>query len=378
MSSLALRDHAQGILAAICLDIEQPQSADQQLSKSKGLAPLPRDTSATAAQTHATLRARSGFDINQMVSEYRALRASVLCLWERASAPGQPDWQETIRFNEAIDAAICESVSHFSAEVNRARDLLLGVLGHDMRSPLNAIQMTAAYLQHMNAGEDVSEAAARLIRSGGRIRKLLDDLTEFNRKQLGLRMRIDRAEVDLQQVFNEQLQELVAANPHANIDLEVNGDVHGNWDAGRMHQLLGNLVTNAMQHGAAERPIRIQLSGRAESVAFTVTNEGDQIPDHALEKIFEPLHRGKNGSDQATSFGLGLYVCREVAHAHGGTIDVASSPMVTSFTVCLPRAETEAPIRELAPCAIALSEAAAPAYSASAHPSCAKLIEECR
>ncbi|HZV92288.1 MAG TPA: RsbRD N-terminal domain-containing protein, partial [Caldimonas sp.] len=114
MDSLALRDHAEQILVAICKDIDLAQSVEEQSRKSRGLA-APLDARETAAQTHALLRARGGFDINQMASEYRALRASVLSLWAAACGPGGTDLQQTIRFNGAIDQALCESIAFFSA-----------------------------------------------------------------------------------------------------------------------------------------------------------------------------------------------------------------------------------------------------------------------
>ena len=107
-----------------------------------------------------------------MAAEYRALRASVLGLWVDAGDPQTTDLADMLRFNEAIDQAICESVAFFSAEQERARNLLLGILGHDMRSPLNAIQLTAHHLKNLNAGDAVSSAASMLIRSGGRMRVL--------------------------------------------------------------------------------------------------------------------------------------------------------------------------------------------------------------
>jgi signal transduction histidine kinase len=102
---------------------------------------------------HALLRARSGFDINQMVAEYRALRASVLRLWMDEGAPDSHHLDDMVRFNEAIDQAVAESVDFFSMQVDLARNLFLGMLGHDMRSPLQTIQITASYLAALNAGE---------------------------------------------------------------------------------------------------------------------------------------------------------------------------------------------------------------------------------
>ena len=186
MASLELRDHAQQILEAVAADLSAPQSREAQAAKSMGLAPAPFPARETAAQTHAVMRARSGYDIKQLASEYRALRASVLSLWMDACLPAAPPLQDVIRFNEAIDQALAESIGHFSAQVDQARNLLLGMLSHDMRSPLQTVQMTALYLGQLNAGSDVSDAATRLIRSGARLQALVDDIVDFNRTNLGL------------------------------------------------------------------------------------------------------------------------------------------------------------------------------------------------
>ena len=152
-----------------------------QTEKSLGRKPIALGAPETAAQTHAILRARSGFDINQLAAEYRALRASVLRLWTDAYVPSDvTEFEQVIRFNEAIDEALAESISYFHSQVEQARNLLLGMLGHDLRSPLQSIQMTATYLSALNAGTEVSSAAARLISSGSRMKALLDDLVDFN------------------------------------------------------------------------------------------------------------------------------------------------------------------------------------------------------
>jgi hypothetical protein len=135
LTSLALRDHAAQILNAVAMDLDTPQTRQEQSEKSKGRAPTFTGTSETAAQTHAVLRAQGGFDINQLVAEYRALRASVLRLWLDNAPPDATTLEDIIRFNEAIDQAVAESVGHFHMQVEQARNLLLGMLGHDMRSP---------------------------------------------------------------------------------------------------------------------------------------------------------------------------------------------------------------------------------------------------
>src|SRR5216684_4849042 len=132
MTSLALRDHAKEILEAVARDLTTPQTKEGQSEESKGSAPKLLGAPETAAETHAVLRAQSGFDINQLAAEYRAMRTSVLTLWMGACEPGEIILDDVVRFNEAIDQGIAESVGFFSAQVDQARNLLLGMLGHDM------------------------------------------------------------------------------------------------------------------------------------------------------------------------------------------------------------------------------------------------------
>ncbi len=275
MDSHALRDDAQQILEAVAKDLSTPQTREEQLEKSLGRAPKLIDAPATAAQTHALLRARRGFNINQLADEYRALRASVLRLWIDEIQPDAPHLDDMIRFNEAIDQALAESVSFFSEQVEQARNLLLGMLGHDMRSPLHTIQMTASYLAALNAGEDISDAAGRLIRSGARMQALLDDLCDFNRTKLGLGINIVCSDVDLTEVFADVVDQLRAAHPDRQIDLDVKGDLHGLWDGQRLQQLLGNLVHNAIKYGAPDTPVRVVVTGADAEV---VSKSGTAAP----------------------------------------------------------------------------------------------------
>ncbi len=341
MNSLELRDHAQQILEAIVLDLGTSQTAEQQAAKSKGLAPAPFPARETAAQVHAVLRARSGFDVRQVASEYRALRASVLSLWMRAEPPRATDLEDMLRFNEAIDQALAESIGHFSEQVERSRNLLLGMLSHDMRSPLQTIQLTATYLARMNAGEAVSAAAKRLIESGRRVQALLDDLTDFNRTNLGLGIPVACGEVDLGLLCAEELARLRVVYPGQRFELSVDGNCCGRWDGLRLQQLVCNLVVNAVKYGDAGRAVRVALVGRGGEVELAVRNDGPTIPESTLARIFEPLSRGENSTTQP-GLGLGLYIVREIARAHGGSIEARSADGTTVFAARLPREALQA------------------------------------
>jgi signal transduction histidine kinase len=340
MDSLALRDHAEQLLRAIVKDISAPQSDAEREQKSKGRAARPTEARNTEAETHAFLRALSGFTVNQLAAEYRSLRASVLHLWTKACKPSAIDPRDVYRFNEAIDQAVAESVAFFSTEIENERNLFLGMLGHDMRSPLQVIQVTAAHLSKLDVGTDVATCAARLSKSTRSLKALLDDLLDFNRTKLGLGITISPAVVDLAEAFSTELEQLRVANPDRRIELEVGGNVSGVWDINRLNQLLGNLVVNALKHGASGSPVKIVLKGLVVEVIFSVHNQGPKIEQSLLARIFEPLKRGLDhelvaGGDG--SMGLGLYIAREIAIAHHGAISARSDQNETVFTVRLPR-----------------------------------------
>jgi signal transduction histidine kinase len=286
MEPSALRDHAPEILRAVAKDLQTAQTREAQYEKSVGRAPAPINATETAAQTHALLRARSGFNIKQLTAEYRALRASVLRWWMDDCAPDAPHLDDVIRFDEATDQALAESVDFFSAQVEQSRNLLLGMLGHDMRSPLQAIQMTASYLDALNAGEQVSDAAGRLIRSGARMQALLDDLCDFNRTRLGLGINVIPKRVNLADVLAEELEELRAIHPDRQIELHVTGDSQGVWDGQRL------------QYGAQDTPVRVMVTCDATHVRINVSNRGPAIERATLARIFDPLMRGRGTAEQ--------------------------------------------------------------------------------
>lgn len=339
LTSLALRDHAQPILEAVAKDLDTPQTRHEQSEKSKGRAPKVADAPETAAQTHAVLRARGGFDIIQLVAEYRALRTSVLRLWMDAGPLAETGVADLIRFNEAIDQAIAESVGHFHDQVEQARNLFLGMLGHDMRNPLNAIQLTAGYLSALNAGEAVSEAAHRLIRSGSAMQALLDDLMDFNRTRLGLGIRVAPSDLDLAQSVSDEVEQFRATHPQRQINLTVSGDCRGRWDGLRVQQVLRNLLGNALKYGDADVPVRVALRGEDAGVRLEVANTGPTIDATRTAELFDPLRRGVacRQDDRPDSLGLGLFIVREIMRAHGGEVGVRCDAGEVTFAVYLPR-----------------------------------------
>jgi len=343
MDERALLDHARLILEEIVADMGRPQAEHERQAKSEGAdvdGPTPH---LLPSRSHARERERQGFLIAQMIGEYRALRATVLRLW--AASPGAPrieDLEDVMRFNEAVDQAIAESVEVFVVEVDKARELFLGVLSHDLRGPLSAISASAALLARLHPQE--ARPVQVILRSVTHMTALLDDLRAYTRERLSGSFPVEVGPLQLDEFVRQTLDEIdIVANGRA-MELQAAGDMRGEWDAQRLHQALSNLIFNALKYGAAKTPIGIALDGTQESeVVVSVHNQGRRIPEDMLDKVFDPLVRANDGEGRTdaqptgANLGLGLYVVRQVARAHGGGIDVASDDTGTRFTLRLPR-----------------------------------------
>jgi len=272
----------------------------------------------------------------QLVAEYRALRAGVLRLWAEKE-PVAVSVVDVIRFNEAIDQAVAESVEFFSEETDQLRNVFLGVLGHDLRGPLNAILLTAELISRKTKESPMSEVGV-LIRSGRRMASLLDTLLQYNRSALGGGMKIHREHTNLGEQCAAEVELLRAALPDAHIDFSAGADTEGLFDASAVREALGNLVNNAATYGDAG-PISVTLTGGVGAVLLKVANTGQEIPSAEIPKLFKALERGSaaDASGNRTNLGLGLFIVQQIVAAHGGQVRCVSSPAGTSFELELPR-----------------------------------------
>ncbi len=332
LSPEELRDHARLLLLAVAADLQTAQGEADQHDKSRGELPDNSPRITETAHEHAQHRFEQRFTLDQMLSEIRALRASVLRRWvdgcthfDRAAVVGQ------IRFGEAMDQALTESVALFGARVAESRGLLLGVLGHDIRTPLGAIRMSAQLLERTQGLDDrQSKAVQRILSSSSSMRTMVDDILDFTQTSLGMRLPITRADCDLRTVCTDVVAELEALHPQRKIRLECVGDLAGTWDAARIGQLLSNLGRNAIQHGDPALAVTVTARGESSEVAIEVHNAGSPIAPQLRETLFEPLAQtrdvGGNRHAGSSGLGLGLYIARQIAVAHGGSIEVVSSP----------------------------------------------------
>ncbi len=353
MSVRALRDHSREILLAVAANMEIRESEAQRSTKSKGLAEAVGAID-TAASVHGSLRHLAGFDLMQLVAEFRAMRASVLSLWSRSPAvkaeAGPAAVEEITRFNEAIDQALAESVETYSAAVASSRDMLLAVLGPDLRSPHAGVKMTTALLARAGLAEPQrQQALLRIQRASATMDGLITDLMEYTRTRLGSGIPVERTDCDMGAVCDEALDAIRACFPERRFERQLSGDLRIDADVARMHQILSNLLNNAVQHGDRRQPVRLLAEGTASAVELSVASAGRPIPADALRTIFEPMVQAPQAGAEIherskTSMGLGLYIVREIAHGHGATVGVASTAESgTVFKVTLPRAIQAAP-----------------------------------
>lgn len=344
MSSQELRDHAREILQFVAEDIQTSETAAQTEAKSHILDARPASGD-SASSIHGRLRFASGFTLVQLIAEYRALGASVLNLWQRKCRPPPVDsMQDVVRFNEAVDQSLAEAVAAYSDKVSETRDIFLAILGHDLRSPLAATATAGMYLSRAGAFEDrVRQIGVRVRRSAATMNGMVNDLLGLARTQLGDGIPIERRDCDLLDMCHWAIEDAHAAHPRAEFTLDASGELIGAFDQPRLQQLLTNLANNAAQYGAPGKPIAIAIAGEPERVVLTVHNQGQAIPPDALPTLFNSLVQlpERAGTTQPrNSLGLGLYIAKQIALAHGGAIAVSSDAVDgTVFTVEIPRTE---------------------------------------
>lgn len=340
----ALRDHASEMLTVIAADLETPQTELEERQKAAGEAPDEPGDPVTAAEEHGADRAERGFSIGEMVSEYRALRASVIRLWmEARDTLGPEDLVDMTRFNEAIDQALAESVVRYTEDIDESREMFIGILGHDLRTPLGAIITSSAYmLETDELPEPHRTLTSRIASSARRMERMIGDLLDLTRSRLGGGIPIDPDPMSAESVVRDVLSELASVHPDRLVEIDIMGDVHGHWDEARLAQVMTNLIGNALEHGAPGEPVSISLDGRDSDVTISIHNPGEPIDPADMARIFEPMKgrqaRTDHGPAASSHLGLGLYIAERVVSAHGGTIEVASSATAgTTFTVHLPR-----------------------------------------
>lgn len=228
-----------------------------------------------------------------------------------------------------------EEALRLAEKSNETRARFMGVLGHDLRSPLNTIVM-AANIQKKGLlpAEQNAGMAEKILRAAKRMKYLIEDLLDTTQTVQGNRLRIERKPADLEEICRLVVEEFVISNPDRTIEFSAAGDLSGWWDEGRLGQVVSNLLSNAIHYGTPDRPIAVFLHGGEDRATLEVTNYGRVIAPAVRKNLFRPFWRGARKRSHSSGLGLGLYIVKQIVDAHGGSIDVVSDQeRGTTFTV---------------------------------------------
>jgi PAS domain S-box-containing protein len=280
--------------------------------------------------------------------EFRLRRADGQYRWHLGRANAERDAEGAITKWIGTNTDIHDAKSTLAELTRRSQyeQRLIGIVSHDLRNPFNVIGMGSEALQGYPLDPGAQRIVARISRAAERATRLIKDLLDFAQARIGTTIPVNPQPTNLREIVEQVVDEIQAAAPGRVIRIGHAGDETGSWDADRLAQVIANLVGNALQHGSPGAPILVESRISGTDAVLTVANEGPGIPAGELTKLFEPYHRASTSKPGTGSMGLGLYIAREVISAHGGSIEVESSPQaMTRFTVRLPRFSSGASVR---------------------------------
>lgn len=240
------------------------------------------------------------------------------------------------QLKQARDAA--REAGEASRQQVELAQMLMGIVSHDLRNPLNVVMLNAALLERMpDLPGPARQNLDRIRRSGKRAMQLINDLLDFTQVRLGRGIRVTPVPADVHQIAQQMADEVRQSHPGSDIRVACSGEGSGIWDPGRVAQVVCNLLLNAVTHGAPGTPVELEVRGEAEQVCLAVHNQGDPIAAGLMDGLFEPL-RQVGTPAVPDHIGLGLFIVKQIAMAHRGEVQVASCPRQgTTFTVRLPR-----------------------------------------
>ncbi len=342
-----IRDCLKGVLLAIARDMERDGAGAR-----RHAAATAREAGADSLPSirHGRLRQQYGIGAGQLVEEFGSLRATVLARWYFSGArkDGGSVLHQSLRFNQAVDAALRDSAEGFTQALTATRDAYLFTLAQDLRNPLSAIHVASAVLARPDFGPEIRRNSTRRVRAAlTQMDGLVSDLLEYTRRRSAPGIPVDQSSCDLKQVCEASIETVRTSHPARTFHLAASDELVLCADAPRIQQALANLLHNAIQHGDGQSVIKLDASADEAGASLSVWNAGRAIPEASLEAIFEPWVRVPGEASAASdrlpaSLGLGLFIAREIVVAHGGTIAATSDAVAgTRFTIWLPRHQAD-------------------------------------
>ncbi len=225
------------------------------------------------------------------------------------------------------------------------KDRMMGILGHDLRNPLTAVKMAAHVLNRPNElSAESHKNVLAITHAADRMAEMIETLLDITRARHMVKVPITRRPCDLGKIASDVVEETKIAWPSRSIELEMQGNLQGDWDSARLAQVISNLIGNGVHHGDPMTPVQVFVSGEGENVLLVVHNKGPVISPEKIPGLFDPFRRGVSdpGSSIEQGLGLGLYIVKQIILSHEGTIDVESTQAKgTTFTISLPRGKVQ-------------------------------------
>jgi signal transduction histidine kinase len=223
-------------------------------------------------------------------------------------------------------------------ETLRLNEMFSALLAHDLRSPLSAIIGSAHILQRRSSDQASVDTAARILASGNRMARMIEDMLDLARARLGGGILVKRESSDLRILVERVVREHQAAAPGRLIESSFEGDCCGEWDSERIAQVASNLIGNALKHGDANGAVDVRVDGNARDRVLLTVKNGGTIPADIVAHLFDPFSGTRRQSGRSEGLGLGLYIVSQIVQAHDGSVDVDTGRNgTTSFRVSMPR-----------------------------------------
>jgi PAS domain S-box-containing protein len=226
-----------------------------------------------------------------------------------------------------------------------ARDEFLSIASHELKTPLTSLRLWLQNLQyklndnpkHLDP-ENVQNFLSRAVKQTTKLNRLVDDMLDISRIQSGV-LSIRKEEFDLQDLILDikaRFDESFLKETGSVIRLQEICSVRGEWDKMRIEQVMSNLLTNALRYGN-KKEVTMGLSVDAKTVTISVVDQGIGISSENLERIFERFERVSDVYEYS-GLGMGLFISKQIVHAHGGSISVESEiSKGSTFRVILPK-----------------------------------------
>ena len=295
---------------------------------------------------HALQRLGHGVTLDALLDEYGHMRT--LLGEELLGLPGTDEVRRsTGKVYEGLDLAIRRAIARYTRRRDEIRDRFLGILGHDLRSPLGTISMSAQRLRMPHDPAETARLAERIERVTDRMARMIGELLDFARSHLGGGIPANPTLSDMRELCRIAIDNVRLAHPGCTITARLEGDLRGPLDRDRVLQALGNLLENAIVHGTGPIEVDAHEVDDGFAILTTVTSHGAPIPADQLPRLFEPFERGEPATQ--TGLGLGLFIVEQIALAHGATCTVTSGEDATRFAIRWPRDPREARLAAAVP-----------------------------